>query len=405
MTTQSTIFDFINETETKDAGRKPFSFISLFAGIGGFDQGLKNLGGECVFASEIDKYATQAYAAIHGGEVLHGDVMAINAEDVPDHDVLTAGFPCQSFSIAGNRGGFEDARGTLFFEVARIAAHKQPKVMILENVKGLIGHDGGKTLDTILKTLAEIGYRVDFEVLNSKYFGVPQNRERLFIIAIREDLVENEAWNSTVGTTVVPKGKRRNLEYDYIKTFNFDFPKSDLVQYRLLDFLDEEVDERFYINETKTKELIEQIEVGKAIKAGGVNKVAGMYGKKQAGSVYDPQGVSATLDTAGGGYREPIVTVAMNRHKIGREVEVSHCLMARDYKGLGNQEMTGVIEKPDRIRRLTPKECYRLQGFTDEAHDAVEAIGISVSQRYKQAGNAVTVNVIEALGERILPYL
>src|SRR5699024_7488947 len=109
---------------------------------------------------------------------------------------------CQAFSVAGNRGGFDDARGTLFFEVARIASEKQPKALLHENVKGLVGHDKGKTLDTIVKTLNDIGYRVDFEVLNSKYFGVPQNRERIFIVAVREDLIPNEAWSNTKGTTV-----------------------------------------------------------------------------------------------------------------------------------------------------------------------------------------------------------
>lgn len=160
-----------------------FTYISLFAGIGGFDFGLNAVGGECVFASEIDKFASESYRTLHNGDVLHGDITKIDAEDVPDHDVMAAGFPCQAFSVAGKRGGFEDARGTLFFEVARIAAVKKPSVLLLENVKGLIGHDKGRTLDTIVKTLNDIGYRVDFEVLNSKYFGVPQNRERIFIVS------------------------------------------------------------------------------------------------------------------------------------------------------------------------------------------------------------------------------
>src|SRR5699024_2815196 len=151
---------------------------SLFAGIGGFDFGLNAVGGECVFASENDRFAAKSYETLHGDKP-HGDIREIEAGDGPDHDIIAAGFPCQSFSISGKRGGFEDARGTLFCEVARIAYEKQQKVLLLENVKGLVGHDKGKTLDTIVKTLNEIGYRVDFEVLNSKYFGVPQNRERI----------------------------------------------------------------------------------------------------------------------------------------------------------------------------------------------------------------------------------
>src|SRR5699024_7030559 len=152
MVVQANIFDYLNENETKESGIKPFKFIDLFSGIGGFHTAFKEIGGECVFASEIDKFAKQAYTTLHGLET-HGDITKIDAKDIPDHDVIAAGFPCQSFSVAGKRGGFEDARGTLFFEVARIASEKHPKVLLLENVKGLVGHDKGKTLDTIVKTL------------------------------------------------------------------------------------------------------------------------------------------------------------------------------------------------------------------------------------------------------------
>src|SRR5699024_4052748 len=193
------------------------------------------------------------------GDNLHGDVTEIDAKDVPNHDLLVGGFPCQSFSVAGNRGGFEDARGTLFFEVARIADEKKPKAILTENVKGLVGHDKGKTLDTIVKTLNDIGYRVDFEVLNSKYFGVPQNRERIFIVAVREDLIDNEPWNNTKGTTVVPKGKRRISGYDDVKTFNFDWPKHEEVTTKLRDILEPEVDEKYYLSDDKTEKLVAQL--------------------------------------------------------------------------------------------------------------------------------------------------
>src|SRR5699024_9930721 len=221
---------------------------------------LNKLGGTCVFASEIDKFAAKAYEALYGEDVLHGDVMEIDAKDVPDHDLLVGGFPCQSFSVAGNRGGFEDARGTLFFEVARIADEKKPKAILAENVKGLVGHDKGKTLDTIVKTLNDIGYRVDFEVLNSKYFGVPQNRERIFILAVRDDLIDNEPWNNMKGTTVVPKGKRRISGYDDVKTFNFDWPKHEGVTTKLRDILEPEVDEKYYLSDDKTAKLVAQLE-------------------------------------------------------------------------------------------------------------------------------------------------
>src|SRR5699024_3075847 len=220
--------------------------------------------GTCVFASEFDKFAQQSYTALYCDEHLHGDITKIDEKGVPEHDLLVGGFPCQAFSVAGKRGGFEDARGTLFFEVARIAKEKQPKALLLENVKGLVGHDKGKTLDTIIKTLNDIGYRVDFEVLNSKFFGVPQNRERIFIVDVREDLVDNEAWTNVKGATVVPKGKRRISGYTgedawELKTFNFDFPANDKVTTRLRDILESSVDEKYYLDEEKTAKLVAQL--------------------------------------------------------------------------------------------------------------------------------------------------
>lgn len=486
---QTTIFEYLDNEKSTE--QKPFKYISLFAGIGGFDFGLNAVGGECVFASEIDKFAKQAYTTLHGLEP-HGDITKIDAKDIPEHDVIAAGFPCQSFSVAGKRGGFEDARGTLFFEVARIAADKQPKVLLLENVKGLVGHDKGKTLDTIVKTLNEIGYRVDFEVLNSKYFGVPQNRERIFIVAIREDLVANEPWNIE-GNTVVPKGKRRISGYEDVKTFNFDWPTNDTVQLRLKDVLEANVDEKFYLSEEKTAQLVARLEDAESYETRIIDP--SNSGRESALREYSE--VSPTLtardykDPRMVGHRESkiIETTGINLSKQATEVknitDVSGTLMARDYKGFGNQEMTGVVEglpireatkkgfavayegdavnisfpssntrrgrvgkdgqaqtleasgvnqgvvlpaigasrgrnienpsdrtpgndveqrleinsegtsntltsvqkdnyvvePPLRIRKLTPLEYWRLQGFTDEQHNAVETSGISNSQR------------------------
>ena len=522
---QTSIFEFMSEEKTVE--KKPFKFIDLFSGIGGFHTAFKEIGGECVFASEIDKFAKQAYTTLHGLEP-HGDITKIDAKDIPDHDVIAAGFPCQSFSVAGKRGGFEDARGTLFFEVARIASEKQPKVLLLENVKGLVGHDKGKTLDTIVKTLNEIGYRVDFEVLNSKYFGVPQNRERIFIVAIREDLVANEPWKIE-GNTVVPKGKRRISGYEDVKTFNFDWPTNDTVELRLKDVLESEVDEKYYLSEEKTAQLVARLEDVDSYET----RIIDPSNSGRESTLREYAEVSPTLTSRD--YKDPrmvghvdikghdalkrvydpnhVGTTGINLSKQATEVnnitDVSGTLMARDYKGFGNQEMTGVVEglpireatkkgfavacegdavnisfpssntrrgrvgkdgqaqtleasgvnqgvvlpaigasrgrnienpsdrtpgnaveqrlemnsggtsntltsvqkdnyvvePPLRIRKLTPLECWRLQGFTDEQHNAVEASGISNSQRYKQAGNAVTINVIEAIGTRLLPYL
>lgn len=166
-----------------------FTYIDLFAGIGGFHQAAGSLGGKCVFASEIDSEAKKAYAANYQLKP-HGDITKIEAADIPDHDVLLAGFPCQPFSIIGNRLGFDDIRGTLFFEIARILEVKMPNMFILENVKQLSGHDKGKTLQTILQILRNIGYEVDWTILNALDFGLPQKRERTIVIGFLDKNVE-----------------------------------------------------------------------------------------------------------------------------------------------------------------------------------------------------------------------
>jgi len=156
-------------------------YFSMFSGIGGFELGIGDKG-ECVGYSEIDKYAIQTYEKHFGGHKNYGDTTKIRPEELPDFDLLCGGFPCQAFSIAGKRRGFSDTRGTMFFEVARILKVKRPKIVLLENVKGLLNHNKGETFRVILQALDELGYEVEWMVLNSKFFGVPQNRERVFII-------------------------------------------------------------------------------------------------------------------------------------------------------------------------------------------------------------------------------
>lgn len=164
-----------------------FTFIDLFAGIGGFRLALESLGATCVFSSEIDKRAQETYLK-NFGELPSGDITKVEAEDIPEHDILCAGFPCQAFSIAGARKGFQDARGTLFFEVLRIAQAKRPKVLFLENVRHLTTHDNGRTMGIITDSLHELGYDVHAKVLSAKDYGVPQKRERIYIVCFRRDL-------------------------------------------------------------------------------------------------------------------------------------------------------------------------------------------------------------------------
>lgn len=162
-----------------------FTFIDLFAGIGGFHEAAKDYNGTCVFASEIDKFSRLTYETNHH-ITPHGDITKIDATEIPNHDILFAGFPCQPFSAAGKGLGFEDTRGTLFFEIIRIAREKKPNILILENVKRLLTHDKGNTFKVIQKSIEELGYHFSWKLLNSRNFGLPQNRERVYIVASKE---------------------------------------------------------------------------------------------------------------------------------------------------------------------------------------------------------------------------
>lgn len=428
-------------TTTRENGvKKQLTYASLFAGIGGFESGINKLGGVNVFASEIDKFARQSYEVLYGVEP-SGDITKIDSKDIPDHDLLTAGFPCQAFSVAGKRAGMAyiceeceheqtisfnqyadrafdceecngsikavDGRGLLFFEVARVARDKQPKVVLLENVKGLVGHDKGRTLDTIVHTLSEIGYVVDFEVLNSKFFGVPQNRERIFIIAVREDIQQAEKWTeeSLKGQTVIPKGKRRIAECDDVKTFNFEFPSGNQVTKHLYDIMELGVDEWYYLDDGKPSVFsegsdgIQPKKPNERFSRQAISVLNNHSGTISHGDTiqafnrqYDSSGLCPTLTTRPEGFK----TASLVVESLPMDCEGKH-----NYKEFVAEPLC----RHTRIRKLTPKECWRLQGFTDEQHDAVEAAGVSNSQRYKQAGNAVTVTVIEALVERIIKLL
>lgn len=204
-----------------------YRIIDLFAGIGGirlgFEKAFKNRA-NFVFSSELDKYAQATYYANYN-DMPHGDITQIDVQDIPEHDIILAGFPCQAFSIAGHRKGFEDTRGTLFFHVARIAKHHKPKLIFLENVKGFKNHDKGNTFKVVKETLEEMGYKVFADVLNAKYFGVPQNRERIYIIAF--------------------------LDEDNKLDINFDFEKLKKIKNTsvLENILDKHVDERYTISD------------------------------------------------------------------------------------------------------------------------------------------------------------
>ncbi len=207
----------ISQKKVKNNKNSKFKFIDLFAGIGGIRIGFESVGGECVFTSEWDLPAQRTYQA-NFGEMPHGDITKINPEEIHDFDMLLAGFPCQPFSQAGLKKGFEDTRGTLFFDIARIIDHHKPSVVFLENVRNLASHDKGNTLKVIVSTLESLGYKVFYQVLNAKDFGVPQNRARLYIIGFKDDV-------------------------------DFNFPEPPKLETKLSDILEISVDDKYTISD------------------------------------------------------------------------------------------------------------------------------------------------------------
>ena len=322
-----------------------FKFIDLFAGIGGFRLAFQNLGGNCVFTSEWDKYSKKTYEA-NFGEVPFGDITKPSVKSyIPDNfDILCAGFPCQAFSIAGRKGGFEDTRGTLFFDVAKIIKDKQPKAFFLENVKGLKSHDKGKTFRTILNTLREdLNYYVpEPQIINARDFGVPQNRERVFIVGFRKDL----------GIT------------------DFEYPKSTNKKVSVKDILEEEiVSTKYYLSETYLNTLIKH-------KARHESKGNG-FGY----AIVPPDGISSAIVCGG----------------MGRERNLVHDHRIKDYTPVTN--IKGKVSR-ENIRRMTPREWARLQGYPDTFN-----IVVSDAQAYKQFGNSVAVPAIQATAKKILQKL
>lgn len=248
---------------------KSLKFIDLFAGIGGFHIALSSLGGKAVFASEWDKEAAQVYENNFSLKP-EGDITKISEKSIPDHDILCAGFPCQAFSISGKQLGFEDSRGTLFFDVARIAKEKQPKIMFLENVKNLARHDNGKTLAVIKNTLDEIGYDVFDKVLDASKFGVPQSRKRIYIVCFRKDF----------------------------KVKDFSFPKEEKVKKHVLDIVLPDSETTKYVihrNDVKINNSIKETFSDAPLRIGTVNK--GGQGER----IYSPLGTAITLSAYGGG--------------------------------------------------------------------------------------------------------
>jgi len=294
---------------------------SLFSGIGGFDQGFIDAGFEIVWANDIDKYAVETYKANYDTPIVCKDLNSVDLDDIPNFDVLIGGFPCQPFSMMGAQKGFDDTRGTCFFRIAELIDKKikkgyAPKAIVLENVRAIKKHDNGKTFATIQRILEEMGYSVFSNILNSADYGVPQTRNRTFIVCFRD----------------------KNIKYE--------FPKAIKLEKFLQDILETDVLEKYFLSD----------KILKTIMSSGTG---GYYGKSE-------------IDL-----------------KIARPLCAT---MAKMHRACQDNYVT----QKGKVRRLTPRECARLQGFDDGF-----IIPVSDCQAYKQFGNAVTVNVSRAIAESI----
>lgn len=375
-------------------------FLDLFAGIGGFRLGMESAGHECVGFCEIDKFARASYKAIHNtkGEIELHDITAVSDEfirGIGRVDIICGGFPCQAFSIAGARRGFEDTRGTLFFEIARFASILRPKYLFLENVKGILNHENGITFETIISTLDELGYNVEWQVLNSKDFGVPQNRERVFIIGhLRGECTRR----------VFPlSGKNQPTRSQQVVKIGNVNPSGN--------GMNGEVYQADGLAPTLTTNKGEGQKI--AIKSNTIKQFGVLQPNfNQCGVIYETDGIAPTIRAYQGGGLEPKIRVkeatsqGYAEAEIGDSVNLSHpnskTRRGRVGKQIANTLLTGesqgVVEPDFRIRKLTPRECWRLQGFPDWAFDKAQDVN-SNSQLYKQAGNGVTVNVITAIAK------
>lgn len=375
-----------------DLSKKQLTFFDMFSGIGGFKIALEKAGFKCVGYCDNDKYATKLYREFFNTEqeMYFDDATTIRTEELPDFDILCAGFPCQAFSIAGKRRGFNESRGTMFFEVARILRDKKPKYFILENVKGLLNHERGGTFATIVKILSDLGYSTQWQVLNSKFFGVPQNRERVLLVGCLTGectgkifpIASNDAKNiSNLNTIAVNKRKSQGNRIYSTKGISSCLTSNGGGQGGKTGL--------YFINKPrfdtyKASDIVQTLKVAGDTPLVSSNSLRVRNGTKKG---YDEASIGDGINLA-----YPQSTT--RRGRVGKKVSQTldtHCNMGT---------IRGTIDN-FRIRRLTPLECFRLQGFPDEMIKKAYALKISDAQLYKMAGNAVTVNTVYVVAKRI----
>ena len=354
-------------------------FFDMFAGIGGFRSGLEAAGGfKCVGHCEIDKHANKAYNAIYNpqGEYYCDDARTINPKTMPDFDLLCAGFPCQAFSVAGRRLGFLDMRGTLVFEVARIVEERRPPFILLENVLGLLSHDKSRTLETIFSVFVEMGYHLEWCVHNSKHFGVPQDRRRVYIVGFLEQGCAGQVFPLKLGDAknleqIIPGPQgQRTYQTDGVAPTQCSSSGGWGGKTGLF-FIDMNIDPVI-------------TDVARCITARQDSGVSNRRGEHSAVLVEDDE--PRAVITPG---RK---TVRQKGRRIKEPNEPMFTITVQDRHGVWHR---------GRIRKLMPIECWRLQGFTDEQFNRVEATGLKDTHLYKMAGNAVSVPVITSIGDRL----
>ncbi|EAF1403406.1 DNA (cytosine-5-)-methyltransferase [Listeria monocytogenes] len=401
------------------------TFVDLFAGVGGFRLGMEAAGHKCVGYVEIDKYARTSYNAIHQteGEFKGHDITSISDDvirSIGRVDIITGGFPCQAFSVAGKRRGFEDTRGTLFFEIMRWATVLKPETLFLENVPGLLSHDEGITFETILRKMDEAGYDAEWDCLNACHFGVPQSRERIFLVGHsrkgrRRKVFPIERCNEQANLERINKINRINNHLQVL--FRHSEEAFSFVQKTTcIPVLSPEREEKRQ-NGRRFKTQGEPVFTITAQDRHGIivsGELEGT-GREQSNRVYSEKGLAPTLTTMQGGGQEPKVLLVREATKKGYVEAAKYDGInlsmpeSETRRGRVAKQMTstldtgcqqGVVVEEICIRKLTPLECWRLQGFPDWAFAAAAKVN-SNSQLYKQAGNSVAVPVIVAIAERL----
>jgi DNA (cytosine-5)-methyltransferase 1 len=362
----------------------------MFSGIGGFRLAFDNAGFESIGFCEIDPYSRSLYKAYFdtSKELETHDATKINPEELPEFDILVGGFPCQAFSIAGKRLGFEDTRGTLFFDIVRILSYKKPGYFLLENVKGLLNHNGGRTFAAIIKILTDLGYRVEWQILNSKFFGVPQNRERVFIVGCLGGKCAGKIFPiigiDSENSDKIARPKRHPLskcESQGNRVYSTDGTSSCLTSQgggqggkTGLYFINKPRFDKY-----KASDVVETLKIG-----GDTPLMRVRNGTKKG----------FEEATVGDGINLAYPQSKKRRGRVGKQVSQTldtHCNM-------------GTIDDY-RIRRLTPLECFRLQGFPDDMIEKAKELNLSDNRLYKMAGNAVTVQVVETIARKIMKQI